>query len=84
MQEELGEISHAFLKDHQEIRGNEDHYDAMIDGVGDLVVYLAGFCNSVGIDLDAAVRETWAIVKERDWVKYPETGVPNAPASPTP
>jgi NTP pyrophosphatase (non-canonical NTP hydrolase) len=77
MQEELGELSHAFLKKHQRIRMDEDHDAAMVDAIGDLVIYLAGFCNAAHLDLASSVEATWIGVKKRDWVKYPERGVPN-------
>lgn len=76
-QEELGELSHAFLKQSQGIRMNEPHKEKMVDAIGDLIIYLAGFCNAVQIDLADAVTATWFEVKQRDWVKYPERGVPN-------
>jgi NTP pyrophosphatase (non-canonical NTP hydrolase) len=84
MQEELGELSHAFLKKHQRIRMDEDQDAAMVDAIGDFVIYLAGFCNAAHLDLASSVEATWIEVKKRDWVKYPEKGVPNASANPTP
>ncbi len=42
--EELGELSHAFLKDKQGIRLNEDHEANMEDAVGDLLIYVFSFC----------------------------------------
>ena len=45
MIEEVGELAHAVLKRKQGIRCTEDH-DAMIrDAVGDISIYLVGFCN---------------------------------------
>jgi NTP pyrophosphatase (non-canonical NTP hydrolase) len=79
MQEELGELSHAFLKKHQGIRMDEDHDAAMVDAIGDFIIYLAGFCNSTHLDLASSVESTWMEVKKRDWVKFPERGVPNEP-----
>jgi NTP pyrophosphatase (non-canonical NTP hydrolase) len=74
--EELGEISHAYLKHVQGIRG-VDHVKLMgdiTDGVGDLVIFLSGFCTNMGIDFGAVVQSTWDQVSERDWVKRPTTG----------
>ena len=70
--EELGELCHAHLKMEQGIReaDNEDKWDA----VGDIVVYLADYCNRNGIDLAKAVEMVWESVKFRDWIKYPKNG----------
>ena len=75
--EELGELSHAFLKHKQKIRGytNEAAYQAEAeDAVGDLIIYLADFCARNGLDLGRAVSETWAKVKQRNWQANPTTG----------
>lgn len=48
--EEIGEISHSYLKSLQGIRGTqEEHLDAMRDGIGDAVVFLADFCARAGL-----------------------------------
>jgi len=66
--EEVGELSHAHLKSEQGIRGNKDeHRLAKIDAVGDIVIYLADYCNQIGIDFEASVDETWRKVSKRDW-----------------
>lgn len=67
LQEEVGELSHSFLKQHQNIRLEEDHRAKMVDAVGDIVIYLADFCHRNKIDMDTAVEETWSRVKQRDW-----------------
>lgn len=67
MQEELGELSHAFLKLTQNIRTEEDHQAAMHDAVGDLMIYLIDFCNCTNIDVEVALARTWDKVKRRDW-----------------
>lgn len=76
MVEEMGELAHAILKSEQGIRGmsEEAAMDAKIDAVGDLVVFLAGFCTMHGIDLEQAVEDTWFKVRQRDWTKDPERG----------
>ncbi len=49
--EEVGELSHAILKREQGIRGDfSEHTQEICDAVGDIVIYLAGFCNKEGID----------------------------------
>lgn len=73
--EEVGELSHAFLKSEQGIRGTkEEHLDAMVDAIGDITIYLASFCNTNGINFEAAVILAWGAVSQRDWIKYPSNG----------
>ena len=66
--EELGELSHAFLKFQQCIRGydrskfNREAEDA----IGDTIIYLASFCNTFGLDLQDCVKKAWREVKERE------------------
>jgi NTP pyrophosphatase (non-canonical NTP hydrolase) len=74
--EEVGELSHHFLKSAQGIRGTEEkHKEQMKDGVGDVVIYLAHFCSLMGFDLEDIVETTWNAVKKRDWKKDPDKGV---------
>jgi hypothetical protein len=41
--EELGELSHAHLKEAQSIRGTaEEHHMAAMDAIGDITIYLLG------------------------------------------
>jgi len=42
--EELGELSHAHLKEEQNIRGTEDHVADAKDAIGDIVIYLMDYC----------------------------------------
>jgi len=75
--EEVGELSHGYLKSEQGIRGSKaKHHEEMEDAVGDIVIYLTDFCSRVGINLQDTVRKTWDSVKERDWKKNPEDGTP--------
>jgi NTP pyrophosphatase (non-canonical NTP hydrolase) len=67
LQEEVGELSHAFLKKHQGIRTNEDHNAGMADAVGDVMVYLADFCNATGLEMQECLDVAWKQVKYRDW-----------------
>jgi len=76
--EEVGELSHAFLKHEQGIRGMRDPvvaHAAMVDAVGDICIYLASFCNANHISLGDAVESTWEQVRLRDWQKHAEKGV---------
>ena len=73
--EETGELAHATLKQLQGIRGAEEvHVEEAQDAVGDLIVFVAHFCGLMGWDLETIISETWANVKERDWVKNNENG----------
>lgn len=73
--EEVGELAHAYLKQSQGIRVNEDHRAAMVDAVADTVIFLMDFCAREGIDIQDAVEQTWAVVKQRDWTAHKAKGV---------
>lgn len=73
--EELGELSHGFLKKSQNIRGSAaDHDAAMEDAVGDILIYLAGFCTANDISLGRAFERAWDEVSSRDWNRFPKNG----------
>jgi NTP pyrophosphatase (non-canonical NTP hydrolase) len=73
--EEVGELTHAHRCAARGIRGSaEKHRIDKEDAVGDILVYLAGYCEAEGIDMQAAVEYTWAKVRNRDWKANPETG----------
>ena len=72
--EELGELSHAYLKNRQGIRLNENHEEKMKDAVGDLLIYLIAFCEAKRFDLEDILQKTWDEVRQRDWVKFPNNG----------
>lgn len=75
MMEELGELSHAVLKEQQGIRGTpEEHKAAKEDAIGDIVIYMADFCTKHGLDFQKCVEDAWAEVSQRDWIKYPKDG----------
>jgi NTP pyrophosphatase (non-canonical NTP hydrolase) len=73
--EEVGELSHAHLKQTQGIRGStlQHTHDAM-DAVGDAIIYLADYCALRGFNLHSIVEETWSEVKQRNWQANKETG----------
>lgn len=74
VQEEVGELSHAFLKRHQGIRGTHEEHTADIrDAVADIIIFLMDFASSEGIDVREALEETWQKVRQRDWKKEPMT-----------
>lgn len=71
--EELGELCHHYLKRAQGIRKGEDHEAGIRDAVGDIVIYLADFCNVEGIDLELTVDQIWSDVIKRNWNKNPDS-----------
>ena len=74
--EELGELSHHYLKLKEGIRGDAEHHKAeMTDAVADCVIFLAGVCSHLGVDYGALVQDTWDTVKLRDWERFPQDGV---------
>jgi NTP pyrophosphatase (non-canonical NTP hydrolase) len=70
--EELGELCHAHLKHEQGIRTTEDHRKAKWDAVGDIIIFLADYCNIEGINLQQALGSTWVDVQMRDWKQDPK------------
>ena len=72
--EEVGELSHAYLKREQRIRTNQNHNEAIRDAVADIVIYLADFCTTEGIDLGDQVDSTWREVRKRDWKRDAANG----------
>jgi NTP pyrophosphatase (non-canonical NTP hydrolase) len=70
--EELGELAHAHLKEHQKIRVGEDHTENAKDAVGDIIMYLMDYCSIRGFDIEEIIIETWLTIKQRDWKKDPK------------
>lgn len=75
--EEVGELCHAHLKRDQSIRGmTEDQFLAKAgDAVGDIMIYLASYCNANELELNRCLEDAWAEVSKRDWIKFPINGV---------
>lgn len=48
----------------------------VIHYVGVMVAFLIRFCQDRHWDYDEIVNRVWDAVKERDWIKYPDTGLP--------
>jgi NTP pyrophosphatase (non-canonical NTP hydrolase) len=75
--EEVGELAHAHLKAEQGIRGERmEHRKDALDAIGDIIIYLASYCNTNDYDLETALMLAWAEVEQRDWIAYPATGRP--------
>lgn len=76
--EELGELCHAKLKSDQSIRSYALSQSGApaeeIDAIGDMVIFLMGFCTARGYDFEECVTKTWEQVKLRNWQKNPEDG----------
>src|SRR5215831_9044445 len=72
--EEVGELMHAHLKAEQNIRNVGDA--AKVDALGDIFIYMLSYANTVDLDLESCILRAWNEVKVRDWVAYPEAGVP--------
>lgn len=73
--EELGELAHAHLKGLEKVRGtSEEHKAKAQDAIGDVIIFLAGYCTDQGFDLQEIIEKTWKEVKARDWRKYPVSG----------
>ena len=67
--EEVGELAHAILKTRQGIRLDEDHQAQEIDAIGDIAIFLLGYCNDRGLNLMSIIETTWLEVYQRDWPK---------------
>jgi NTP pyrophosphatase (non-canonical NTP hydrolase) len=73
--EELGELAHANLKRKQGIRGAEEiHEGEEMDAIGDLMIYLCGYCSYRGWDLEKLFGTTAQTVMKRNWNRYPFDG----------
>jgi NTP pyrophosphatase (non-canonical NTP hydrolase) len=83
----LGVRAHKVLKAHQGIReavgGSEknrpdapmDNESAMMDAVGDIVIFVISLCSAKGWSFDRILAQTWREVRKRDWIQFPKNGV---------
>jgi NTP pyrophosphatase (non-canonical NTP hydrolase) len=69
--EEVGEFAHAHLKMEQGIRGYDEAKGRaeVADAIGDIIIYLASYCNTNDYDLNECVEAAWTEVGQRDWTK---------------
>ena len=73
--EEVGELAHAHLKGQQGIRHMPEEILAMkIDAIGDIVIFLDGYCYGEGLSFPHVVSETWKKVRRRNWNDDKQTG----------
>lgn len=75
--EEVGELHKAHLKQKQGIRGYAGEYgdEEQKDAVGDILIYLAGYCSYRGWNMQTILETTAYTVMQRDWIKYPKDGL---------
>lgn len=74
--EEAGELAHAVLKGKQGIRYTKQQaHMKKKDAIGDIVVFLANYCEHENLDLQDIVEQTWNQVEKRDWTKNKLTSV---------
>lgn len=80
--EEMGELAHAILKGEQGIRGTQEKFDIIAkDAIGDMFVFMMGFCNARGWSLENIVLETWGRVRQRNWRLSKEDGGDSTPTT---
>jgi NTP pyrophosphatase (non-canonical NTP hydrolase) len=72
MIEEVGELAHAHLKMEQGIRA-ANRAEAQ-DALGDILIYMASYCNTNGYDMATCLENAWEEVSQRDWIKFPTDG----------
>lgn len=70
----LGRLSHAQLKQDQNIRLSEDHEKKGKDAIGDMLIYLLNYCGKKGWSLNDILFLTWEQVRLRDWNKNRVSG----------
>lgn len=76
MVEEIGELSHSFLKQEQGIRGTfNEHEEKMKDAIGDIIIFLIHFCIIKNWQIEEILENTWKEVRNRDWIKNKINGV---------
>lgn len=73
--EELGELCHAHLKGHQGIRySRSEVFAKKVDAVGDVLVFLAHYCELNDLNFQVCMEVAWGEVKRRDWMKNAKDG----------
>lgn len=75
--EEVGELSHAVLKRMQGIRGMDDFDEfrkEAVDAVGDIIIYLMGFCDTICYNMSDIVEKVSEDVLEREWNNNKKNG----------
>ena len=71
--EELGELSHAHLKGEQGIKHSpEEIIRLKVDAIGDILVFLCGYCDSQNLLLSDCAEVAWKEIKDREYKKIAE------------
>ena len=73
MAEEIGEMSHWYLKSKQGIRGADSmtSKEKMADAFGDVVVFGIQAMSCLGLDVEDVLNSVFAEVLARDWKNNP-------------
>lgn len=58
--------------------------DPTMTRIRHLISGLLGLCALKGWDLEEITRDTWSTIGQRDWKRYPHTGLPQAVSPETP
>lgn len=75
---EIGLLNHYFLKNIQGIRHTKDSIHAkFVHQVAAILFCLQIFCTQNSDDFLTIINVTWENVRKRDWIKYPEKGLPS-------
>lgn len=70
LSEEVGELCHAQLKGEQGIRHTPEEILAMKkDAVGDILVFLANYCDSQALSMDECAKIAIEEIRKRDWTR---------------
>jgi NTP pyrophosphatase (non-canonical NTP hydrolase) len=68
LSEEVGELCHAQLKGEQGIRHtSEEILKLKKDAVGDIIIFLANYCDSQKIEMSECVEMALNEILKRDW-----------------
>lgn len=71
--EEAGEVQRAVLKQHQQIRGTHEEWQLEAKKeCGDVFIKLCALAESMGFDLEDAIRQRWADVGQRNFTTDPK------------
>lgn len=65
--EEVGELAHAVLKHNQELLTDAEYRDLAKDAIGDIALFLIGYCGIERWFFEAILEETWSKVKKRSY-----------------
>lgn len=57
MVEELGELARAYKNSNKKPAKEIDNKDALVDAVGDLMVYCFGLCEMLGVDSEVVLEQ---------------------------